>query len=352
MKRSLLFILLLCPALLIAQLDVIRPGMSLAELQRNFPGLQHDFDAMTSRVAKKDSLLGLSGYTNFLISRDTAVRYQFTSEQVAGPCDKFPAADSAAFLKMMISARTLVSHYSDLFGKPATLVINPARAAAGEAWEVIVLKAEWKIRGDFVRIEVTRPGKSADEYHPNAMVDNRPMDRCYYVFDLMAEGTGREVMGEFGLGVSKKEFKYRFPDLAPQVEDFADTWRLEDSLTNKYASWQFQFVNDKLVAFSFDLYDGSDYGNESAAAYKLVLGRAQKLQAEAEKQFGKADSVTTKVPQEYPDRKISGNYYSRINYEVKWKQRTDLVIRMSEYGGGKQGQPVFHLEVHFMTKPE
>lgn len=346
MKNFILSCILLLPLSVSAQLDKIRAGMTLDEFRKQFPAATPDVNGMTSWVNGKDSLQGMSGHATYLIRRDTVFRYQFLSDEVPGPGPQFPKADSSQSTRMMAVARTLLSHYTDLFGTPAEMNSLPlGKPAANEKLDVFVLAATWKLKGSVVRILVHRSGTEQEHNMINAPVDTRKQGFHYYTFQVIAEGTGMEVRSEFGNGISSAEFRNAHPGLAPQVKQPPERWIMD----SESGEWKFWFTNNRLKGFAMDAYDGEAYRSPSTeTAYAELRTLALKLQGEAEKQYGGATSATASFPSSYPSRKPSNNYYSEECYQAKWKTAAgELTILLDEHGGGKYSSPVFHLEVMF-----
>jgi hypothetical protein len=347
MKKLLLSCILLLPLTVFAQLDKIRPGMTLDEFRKQFPAAVPDVNGMTSWVNGKDSLQGMSGHVTYLIRRDTVFRYQFLSEEVPGPGPEFPKADSAQTTRMMAIARTLVSHYTDLFGSPAEMSTLPlSKTAPNEKLDVFVLNATWKLRGGVVRILVHRAGTDEERNMINATMDRRKPGFHYYTFQVVAEGTGMEIRSEFGTGISSVDFRNTHPALASQVKAHPDRYVM-DSETGE---WKFWFVDNRLKGFTMNAYDGLAYRSKSnEQAYSELRKIALKLEAEANKLYGEKSPETPDSPKDYPARKPSATYYSEIHYDVRWmpKEGGELRITLREHGGGKSSTPVFHLEVLF-----
>lgn len=346
MKKLILSCILLLPLAAFAQLDKIRPGMTLDEFRKQFPAAVPDVNGMTSWVNGKDSLQGISGHTTYLIRRDTVFRYQFLSDEVPGPGPQFPKADSSQSTRMMAVARTLVSHYTDLFGSPAEMSTWPLpKTAANEKYDVYVLTATWKLRGGVVRVFVHRSGTEQEHNLVNATFDTRKTGYHYYTFQVIAEGTGMEVRSEFGNGISAAEFRYAHPALAAQVKQHPERWIMD----SESGEWKFWFTDSRLTGFAMDAYDGQAYRSPSTeTAYAEMRTLALKLHAEAEKQYGKATSASASFPSDYPSRKASNNYYSEERYLAEWKTPSgELTLLLDEHGGGKYSSPVFHLEIMF-----
>jgi hypothetical protein len=304
---------------------------------------------MTSYVYANEVHASVKGVATFTISHDTVGSYWFQSQRTDGPCDRFPAADSVGVLRLLTAARTLAGHYTDMFGEPREKKTQPLNQPDPNSIQVTVYLAKWKTASGELIVVVSRPGKSEEISAANAYVkpNVKEENSCSYVFEVIATGKGREFRSEFGNGYSIDEFKLWKPYLANQVKTFPDCWRMSDETTVKNGVWHFEFTGDKLSSFTFDLYNGINYGHPTEQAYAALRDRALQLAGQADAQFGKADSASAVFPEKYKAPKGSKNYYSIVNYYSRWKSNgTAIVLEMDEDGGGKQGEPVFHLVLY------
>lgn len=349
MTRALLPLLLCFPLLLSAQLDKIRPGMTIEEFRSNFPNAEHDYGAMTSYVYSNETKGGAKGVATYIISHDTVETYWFQSQRVDGPCAEHPAGDSSDCLRLLTAARTLIGHYTDLYGDPKETYSHRLLESGGDAFEVNVLFAKWKTASNEIEVAVHRPGKAAEISAANSY---EPLDKkagppaCSYVLEVVARGKGRDIRSEFGNGYAIGEFSNWRSDLAPQLKTFPDAWTLKDTETVPNGMWHFAFTDGKLSSFSLELYAGVNYGQPTMEAYGTLWMRASKMTMEGNKAYGFADSTSKEFPAEYSAPKKNKNYYSIVDYYVRWKvDGQTIVMEMDEDGGGKQGEPVFRLEV-------
>ncbi|HTL82084.1 MAG TPA: hypothetical protein VL651_10285 [Bacteroidia bacterium] len=343
MRKSILLLLVLLPGFAFAQLDKIKPGMSLPDMQKLFPSMSPDLVGMTSTLYGDDTLGGLQGKGTWIIMRDTLRSYQFASVDVLGPCDAFANADSSANHKLMKKANELLTEYTDLFGAPT--LIAPDKNTVGSKY---LFYREWKTQVTDVVLAVARPSYSGIEDMPNA--PNAPYHPkqnydCYYKLSVQVSGSSEKIGWKFGVGTSQQDFVKKHPKLSPQIVDYPDKWTMRDTLDTNYGTWRFSFVNGKLSAFTLDIYDGAIYKNQAEQAYALLLGRCKTLTKEMKKNYGKPDDFTS-ASDKYQKRDLK-IYYSDIEYQARWNkvEGQSMVIRLNEAGGGKQGAPVFHLEV-------
>ncbi|HEU4719459.1 MAG TPA: hypothetical protein VFU15_16565 [Bacteroidia bacterium] len=347
MKKCAVLLSVFVPVIVMAQLDRIRPGMPEADFQKQFPAAQ--YVPMKSWINSPHTEDGIDGNVSYYAESDTVRTYQFTSNAVAGPCAEYPGADSAAVEKLLEVARTLSGHYSDIFGTPsahssAGLTIPPPQLE-----EVNVFYSKWKTPLYEITVSVHRWQKLKDDPRMEINGPHTPVKAsCDYYFEVSAMGKGLQIKGEFGIGITTDEFLAQHPDYAGKISAEAAYWQLDDTLTSNYGSWRFTFVNSALAAFSLDIYDGPHYGNGMDSGYAAVRERALALVADAEKQFGKADSASKKFPEKLHSRKPSNNYYRDVYYEAKWKKGKDgMEIVADEFGGGKTGAPVIHLHLYY-----
>lgn len=347
MKRIFPLFLFLSPAFLFAQLDVLRPAMQLDEVRAKFPDLKRDYGSMTSWVSGEGKQLNITGRVTYLVRCDTVARYEFYSEPAYGPCEEFPTVDSGDAMRLLSAGRTLLGHYTDLYGTPNENRVQSFRSPTGNQREVELLYAKWKNTNDEIILRVFRPGKEENQINAPAR-NEKESSYCTYTLEVKAEGKSLRMRSEFGMGMTGEQFKSWQPALANQVQDHPDCWMREDTSGGIHTHWRFQFRNEQLIGYFYDAYAGTEYGETTELAYTALLERAQKLKEEASKQFGAPYKDSTSVSKKYSSPKKTSNYYSRVDYLAQWKPGKDfLMIRLNERGGGKQGPPVFHLEVYF-----
>ncbi|MBI3509113.1 MAG: hypothetical protein HY064_00500 [Bacteroidetes bacterium] len=346
MKKFSFSILFLVPLLLPAQLNHLRPGMSLEETRKYFPAMRSDFVGMTSWVYGDDSINGIPGKATWVITRDTLRSYQFNSHDVLGPCIVPENKDTLNANLLVKKANELGIMYTRMYGK--------ASQGGKEENKQYLFYGRWEGSGDHLTVSVERPilANVREEVNgPNTTWKGHCANCCYYKLVVRAEGKGKLLGEKFGIGSPKNKFKKDHPKQASQVKDFTDNWVMNDSLNTNYGNWKFSFTNGKLSAFTLDVYDGEMYKHKTEEAYEVLLKRAKTLTREGKKSFGKPDNVTT-LPDKYPEHDIH-LYYSRVDYEAKWMlSDTSVVVRLSETGGGQSGPPVFHLEVLYPVLPK
>lgn len=348
MKRFILSLFALAPALLSGQIDQLRPAMQLDEVRAKFPDLVRDYGSMTSWASGDGKQLNVEGRATYLIQCDTVVKYQFESYAAYGPSEDFPTADSAEVMKLISAARTLVGHFTDLYGNPAEYRNQSLVAPGGVKHEVEVIYSRWKNATDEILVRVYRAGKSNFPQINAAPKNEKEVISTPYLLELITSGKSLRMRTEFGMGMTAAQFRKWQPDLASQVVDHPDCWMRNDTSGGINTHWRFQFREEKLIGYFYDAYAGVDYGETTEIAYATMLARAQKLKEEATKQFGNPYKDSTNVSKKYSAPKKPGLYYSRVDYLAQWKPGSDfLMIRLNERGGGKQGPPVFHLEVYF-----
>jgi hypothetical protein len=347
MKQFFLACFVLISVLCSAQLDRLSAGMPLQEVKAIFTGMYRDDGSMTSWASGETRLWGTEGRGTYAICADTVISYQFQSVSASGPSDLFPKADSVAVEKLLTSAKTLIGHYTDMLGNPIekrsqSLVFPPDNRP-----DVDVLLARWKGTENDLMIRVYRSNPTMANTINSASARENSTSENYY-FEVFASGKGLRLRTEFGIGMTADQFKIWQPELANQVQKFPDCWAADQTDGTLKAHWRFQFKEGKLIGFFYDVQSGFDYGTATEIAYLAVLKQAQNFKAEAEKKYGKPYLDSTAVSEKYKSPKKNNMYYSRVDYLAQWKPDTDfLMIRMNERGGGKQGSPVFHLEVFF-----
>jgi hypothetical protein len=340
-RPILIFIFL--PLIGFSQMNRIQPGMSVEELRKLYPGLVPDLQGMTSNIYGDDSIPGIPGKGTWIIIRDTVRSYQFASKDVVGPCENFPNDDSAARHLLMKKASELSRQYEAAFGK-ATLTAAPKNSVGSK----YLYYREWDLENDEIILAVLRPsyGSTEDANVPNAPPVRQIKYGCYYKLSISAKGKGKQFRENFGVDVSKGEFRKKHPKLASQVQEFPDKWTMRDTLMTNYGTWRFSFEKGKLTSFTLDIYDGAIYKNQTEQAYAILLDRCRTLTKEARKNYGKPTDIAEPSSDKYKKRDLK-NYYSEIDYQATWSdvKGKRMVIRLGETGGGKQGAPVFHLEV-------
>jgi hypothetical protein len=344
--KFLLFIIL--PVTAIAQLDKIKPGMTREEVKIFFPGLKPDISLMSSWVITRDTLQGIQGHTEYVIRQDTELRYEFTSDEIAGPCKDYPHTDSIKYLQMMKVAKGLYSQYLSRYGKPEIYSGQPGFALDSGKTEVPLFYAKWKQGSNELSIEVSYPGKSKKaEMNAPLPTAEQMKPGCDYTLEILSLGTGTTFQRSCGNGITGQEFKNRHPALSSQVENHPDAWMTEDTSRNNPGAWRFNFESDQLDSYSYDILDGAGYSQKAEDAYNLIRKRVLTLFAEAKKAYGIPVSYADKMSEKYPG-KGDRMYHRTTHFTAEWTFKgKNLYIIFDESNGGKQYEPIFHLTVYY-----
>jgi hypothetical protein len=343
-----LFSFYLFPVTLSAQLDRIKPGMTLAEVKHNFPGLKPNASAMSSWVYSKDSVEGIKGSSEYVISKDTELRYGFTSNIVSGPCKAYPDLKSENYSHLMKAAVSIHSSYTSLYGPPAEYKVQPELADDSSQMPVNVFYAKWKHGANELSVTVSRPGKNKrPEINgpPPSTEDLKP--GCKYTLEIVSIGTGNTYQKSCGNGITGQTFKELHPGLAAQVENHPDSWVADDTISSKYGDIEFTFEGKRLDSYSIDITDGPSYSHKSDTAYSILSKRAIELYNQAKKIHGKPDTLINKVFATYPGKR-SRIYHRTTYFAAEWKiEDKKLYIIFDESSGGKQFEPIFHITVFY-----
>jgi len=347
--RKLNFLLLFfLPFAAISQLEKIKPGMSFEEVKKNFPNIKSDVSAMSSWVTEKDSMEGIKGFTEYVISQDTLLRYEYTSNGFSGPCKNFPHADSLNYIKLISVANKLYKQYVLLYGNPAEHYTISELADDTSQTPVSVLYAKWKHGNNELSISVTRPGKNRRPLMnepPPTEEEIKP--GCMYSLEVLSIGSGNYFRKTVENGMTGQEFKQHHPTLAYEVENHPNSWMAEDTFTYNHGSWRFHFEGGKLDSYSLDVYDGAGYLHNADSAYSLLKNITLILYSEALKLHGKPETLVNKILARYPG-KGSWLYHHTIHFESEWKYLDKkLYIIFDESSGGKQFNPILHLMVYY-----
>lgn len=348
MKRLVLFIAFVLPSVVFAQVDWLKRGQSLDEVKGKFPGMERDYGSMSSWVSGEAKQVNVAGRATYIITCDTVKRYEFQSELASGPCEEFPNADSSEVGNLISAARTLYGHYTDIFGTPVVYRQKYLRSPQSGSNEFEVFVAQWKSASEDILIRVYRENPSMNQENAPPPRNKKDPGSCDYSFELKASGNNLRLRSELGLGMTGEQFKAWQPQLADQVQNYPDCWTFREKKDGVEAHWRFQFTQGKLSGYFYDVYAGEEYLVQTDTAYAVLLRQAKAFRAEAVKAYGKPYKDSTDVPEKYKRPKNPNLYYSKVAYLAQWKPGSDfLMIRMNERGGGKQGPPVFHLEIYF-----
>ena len=320
----------------------MNPGMSVNDFRAIFPSATIDPQTGKDIVQLQDSVHEVKGLSTYTFFRDTINEYKFASVAAGGPSMKFPSADSSPVAMLMNAARKSYAELMLKFGAPAekfsASYLFPVKSGADQA----VFGAKWKMKGGIftLKVKLVSVGSPGDP-NPNAHSEFE-----YYSFEIFAMGNAKEMNKPYNLGISKDEFKARYPALAEKVHDSPQIWLAQDSVYGANGEWRARFENGKCVLFSFNAYDGENYKHEGEEAYGLMGKRRNDLISEAEKKWGREDSAGYVALKKYETHSLR-NYYSVTHYFGRWKNSNSyLIMKMEESGGGQSGSTVFHLSVY------
>jgi hypothetical protein len=346
-----LFGVLFLPIFSFAQLDKISPGMSPGNFNQAFPHASVDMTGEKDKVSAKDTIYGTPGYAEYTFSRDTITRYTFSSISVPGPCKKFPGVDTIALSKLLDATRNLYNELSKKYGVPAEKYSTSLLFPKQTQFEISVFGAKWKVQNGLIIIKVKESGDPApfafanDIHYPKERGEN-----CYYEMTVEAMTNSTHLYPTFNLGFSKNDFRKKYPALASSVKDTPEIWFAPDSVYGANGEWRGKFFKDKLILFSFNAYDGSNYQHDADEAYSIMCKRMIQLIAEGQKQFGNPDSASATLPVAYVAPSLQTSYFI-THYYSRWKINGNFVVmKMEETGGGMSGPSTFHLSVYYEEK--
>ncbi len=347
-ERYFLFLgIIFLPLFSFAQLDQIHPGMSTADYRTIFPSGKMEQAGNQEQVHAKDTVEGVSGNSTYTFFLDTVNHYKFFSHAVAGPCKKFPSADSTELSRLLDATRKLYSELVLKFGVPGEKYSSSVLFPKETPFEISVFGAKWKLQGAVIIVKVVECGDPNP--FPNADMENYPKERsgsCYYELQIEALGMAKTIYPQFNMGFSKNDFRKKYPLLSDQIKDSPEIWLAQDSAYGKNGEWRCLFLNDKLTLFSLNDYDGDNYDLPAKDAYSKMCNRLSQLIAEAQKQFGVPDSASPTLDAHYKTQSLH-NSYSIVHYRAKWKVNgTEMILQFEESGGGINGPPKFHLSVY------
>src|SRR5665213_1230605 len=302
------------PLFSFAQLDKIHPGISTSEYKKIFPAGKIEQAGNQEQVQLNDTIYGIIGNSTYSFFLDTVNHYKFFSQPVAGPCKKFPGADSSALSKLMDATRKLYSELSVKFGVPEEKYSTSLLFPKTTPLEISVFGAKWKLQGRIIVVKVVEVGDP--EPFSNADAANYPKERndnCYYRLQIEALGIAKNIYPQFNMGFSKNDFRKKYPATSNQIKDTPQIWLAQDSAYGKNGEWRCLFLNDQLNLFSLNDYDGDNYDLHAAEAYSKMCKRLLQLASEAQKQFGAPDSTTQSIDVHYKEQSLR-NSYSIIHY--------------------------------------
>ncbi|HTA26959.1 MAG TPA: hypothetical protein VK809_04180 [Bacteroidia bacterium] len=344
MRKLTLLLIFFFPLAASAQLDKLKPGMSFDEVKKNFPGMIPDASAMSSWIYTKDTVEGIKGSSEYVISQDTLLRYGFTSSPVSGPCKEFPDLKSDDYSRLMKEAISKYNLYLSLYGPPTEYKTQSELLPDSSQIPVPVYYAKWKNGANQLSIILSRPGNHKRQEMnapPPSTEDMKP--GCKYTLEIMSIGTGNYFQRSCENGITGYTFKLHHPNLSAQVENHPDSWIVADTLTCNTGAWRFTFESKKLDSYSLNITDGSDYTHKTDSAYALLKSRTMVLYNEAKKMHGKPDTLINKMLVRY--RESRSSFFRHTTYfSAEWKygdKKLFMIFDKSE--GGKQFQPIFHL---------
>ena len=317
--NKLKFLLLLLPLTSFAQLDKIKPGMTLAEVKKNFPGLKPDISAMSSWIYAVDTVQGLKGVTEYVIRQDTLLRYDFTSNIVSGPCKSYPDIKSEKYRQLLNEATKLYNQYATFYGKPVEYFTESGLIDDTNHNSENVFYAKWKAGNNELSITVSLPDKNKkpEMNGPPPTVEEMESG-CKYTLEVLSIGTGNIFQKYCGNGITGQTFKQQHPTLAPQIENHPDAWMVADTLTSKAGNWEFTFEGGHLDSYSLDINDGQEYYHKTDTAYSLLRKRTLALKIQAEKKYGKPFKLVNKMFDKFSGG--GGKFYQKnIYFAEEWK---------------------------------
>lgn len=356
-----LFLILLLPSVLNAQLDRFSPSINEVEFQKRYPEAQRDYLAEAYWLNTWDTLSGSSGTSRWKIINDTICEYYFTSLKAEGPSPNYPDFDSTRVQRMIVSAQKLTKGLENLIGKTTVFqwksIIQNTRVKSGNSVADSpyygLYFAQWKMQDSSeITIRVTYEISNANNPNPNVLQSGSL--KLTYTYYLQVNVTSSAANSKFPFYV--KESRGDLLQRKPRIqtgnpnEGMHQYLIVDSEISVKYpASWRFIFRSGTLIEMSYMSVNGRSYGDESEfIAYNSSKYRAEKLLAEGMKSLGTPDTVTNKITPEYVPRDVSVSY-KYMYLETAWKTPQGWVyLFLDELGGGKEEFTRFSVRVSFL----
>ncbi|MBI3509109.1 MAG: hypothetical protein HY064_00480 [Bacteroidetes bacterium] len=356
--RVFIFLLFIIPFALRAQLDRIKPGMTKKDFLDEFPQAKPDAEFLNHWFEIEDTLANVHGTAIYQMENDTVRSFQFQSGNHAGPSPEFPKADSTELSNILKSARIVCKRNIVLFGNPTKMIVN-SFMTPDTAWTTDIFYAEWETGDHDVSMEISREGKKIDlprenrEMNANYDAHKEKPTSANYTFLVTAKGKNKQLEKKYCVENTSAELKVNRPALKDDIEKEIIPGKMiysfTDSLKNREGNWNFVFKNEQLDQFSYALYAGTLYAGPDD---DVLIPRAKELEAEAEKNYGKPDSVITN-PSPFGRKDVNTNCWwcDFPRYEAYWHYgNKKMNLKLTEVVKGKEPEH-YLLEVNF-NKPE
>ena len=354
MRKLIVIVIFLCPLAVLAQIDKIKPRMSVSDIRQLFPKAVPDSGYMTSGIYSTKPLVWIKGGADIEFMRDTVISYDFVSDLIAGPCARYPRADSFPYSVLMNAVRKLYSDYNLRYGKPDVYYVVPEFAPNTNKELASVFHAEWKKSFINILLDVGRYGtkKGFERMSKMPYYEDLP-DGCHYTMELKTKGKGDKFPESGCIGMTADEFNKIYPEEAESVNVLArrkDSWRAGDTGVLHQSFWTFTFVKGVLNSYGFQIYFESQNQKKCSNAFSLMRNRALVFLAEAEKAYGKPDTIISSMPDKFRANSVK-KFYKREYLNVEWKLKTgNLYIYFSDWSVGKVPFPEFHLGVDYVDE--
>jgi|GEM_PF-1668074 len=356
-----LFLMLLLPSVVSAQLDRFSASMNETEFQKRYPEAKRDYEAESYWLNTWDTLSGSVGTSRWKILNDSVSEYYFTSLKAEGPSQNFPDFDSTYVQKMIVSAQKLTKDLEIIIGKPTDFqrksIIQNTRvksenAAADHPYYGLYF-AQWKMKdSSVIIIRVAHEISNANNPNPNVLQAGSLKLTYSYYFEVNVSSSVANTKFPFCVQESRGDLLHRKPRIQTgnTNEGLHQYLIVDKEISVKYpASWKFIFRSGVLVEMTYMSVNGRSYGDESEfIAYNSSKYRAEQLLAEGTKSLGKPDTVTNRITPEYEPRDVSVSY-KYMYLETAWKTPQGWVyLFLDELGGGKEEYTRFSVRVSFL----
>ncbi len=354
MRRFFLFLFFL-PAVLSAQLDKIKPGMSVEAFVMAFPNAQRDLDAEAIWITDTSSIGGIAGNSRWRIYNDSISEYRFNSQKAKGPSHEFPRVDSTEVHNMRVALKKVQAEFEMILGKPTTYYNYPLVGQGDEMTSRITYLAEWSFPDEgMLRLTLTKDVSIRNRINAP---DLAPSTSEAYEMTISVSESNSMLRWKHGVGLSSDEFfkknpayKTQAPFLGQRIYNLKQTIRFSgDTTTYSNTTWEFIFIENELKQFSYDAYAGTEYGAKSdEAAYKLLKLKTEQLLTEANSGFGKADTMSNALVYYYQVRDLNLSYQIYHLYGSWSNKQGNVLLTFIEVGGGKNPSTTFRISVAFV----
>jgi hypothetical protein len=345
MKDAFLILFFVIPFSLSAQLDKIYPKMTEEEFHKKIP---EAVQLVSSSIFIDDSVSSVWVRKKYDLMNDTVVALSFFSRQVNGPCCGIKNPDQDGYSNLLLAAKNLFKHYTDVFGKAIIFKIDSLPPLSSTINEVNVFYANWKSDQGNITLRVFLDDTLITSGENWVSVAKRGKKDCPCKLKLDATGNGPEFKKEFGLGMSTLEL-YKFLSYPQATIDYMpktriNTFGMVDSIGG---NWIFSFYNDSLKNFSYNFQNF----HSTLKDYPVLIEKTALLGTQAEKQFGKAKDSS--IPPNLKHEKAKPFwklFYWRDDYWSYWEMnKSTLKIELNEGGSKLKRNKIFMLKLTYSS---